>query len=137
MEDNLPLRILLVDDFPAVRRALRGLLEAHPGWEVVAEAADGNEGLREAIREQPDVAIVDVAMPGMNGLELTRALRKSLPQTAILILTQYNSPRMLDEARDAGALGFVTKSEAGLRLFSAIQAVSENRTFFGSDEHDR
>lgn len=128
----LALRILIVDDFPAIRKGLRVLLETRQNWEVVAEAIDGVEGLREITRLQPDVAVVDIAMPGMNGLELTRALRESVPGTRILILTEHNSQSMIDEARNAGAHGYVIKSDASSELLPAIQALSEHRSFFTS-----
>jgi DNA-binding NarL/FixJ family response regulator len=130
--DQLTLRILLVDDFPSVRKVLRVLLGTCQNWEVVAEAADGEEGLKEVARLQPDVAVVDISMPGMNGLELTRAVRKLVPQTKILILTEYDSQSMIDEARKAGADGYVTKSDASSKLLPAIQALSEHRQFFTS-----
>jgi DNA-binding NarL/FixJ family response regulator len=128
----LTLRILLVDDFPAVRKGLKHLVEMNEAWEVVAEAGDGQEGLQEAQRLQPDVAVVDIGMPIMNGLELTRALQKSAPNTKVLILTEQNSQRMMQEARNAGADGYVIKSHAGSELLPALEALSEERPFFSS-----
>ena len=129
-KDPLAWRILLVDDFPAVRKGLKVLLETRQNWEVVAEAADGQSGLEEVTRLCPDVAVVDISMPGMNGLELTRTLRKVVPQTQVLILTEHNSQSMIDEARSAGAQGYVVKSHASSELLPAIQALSEHRQFF-------
>ena len=129
---SLTLRILLVDDFAAVRKGLKHLVGMNRDWEVVAEACDGQEGLQEALRLQPDVAVVDISMPRMNGLELTRALRDSAPNTKVLILTEQNSPHMMQEARNAGADGYVIKSHAGSELLPAIQALSEQRPFFSS-----
>jgi DNA-binding NarL/FixJ family response regulator len=128
----LALRILLVDDFPAVRRGLKHLVESNQAWEIVAEACDGQEGLREVVRLRPDVVVVDIGMPIMNGLELTRAVRSSVPNTKVLILTEYSSQQMMREARDAGADGYVIKSYAGSELLPAIQALSEERSFFSS-----
>lgn len=128
----MTLRVLLVDDFPAVRKGLKHLVEMHQSWEVVAEASDGQEGLQEAQRLQPDVAVVDIGMPRMNGLELTRALRNSAPKTKVLILTEQNSQHMMQEARNAGADGYVIKSHAGSELLPALEALSEERPFFSS-----
>jgi len=128
----LTLRILLVDDFPAVRQGLKHLVEMNEAWEVVAEAGDGQEGLQEAERLQPDVAVVDIGMPRMNGLELTRAIQKSAPKTKVLILTEQNSQHMMQEARNAGADGYVIKSHAGSELLPALEAFSEERPFFSS-----
>jgi DNA-binding NarL/FixJ family response regulator len=126
------LRILLVDDFPAVRRGVKHLVESNQEWEIVAEACDGQEGLREVMRLRPDIAVVDIGMPRMNGLDLTRAVRNSVPNTKVLILTEYSSQQMMREARDAGADGYVIKSYAGSELLAAIQALSEERSFFSS-----
>jgi DNA-binding NarL/FixJ family response regulator len=128
----LALRILLVDDFPAVRRGVKHLVESNQEWEIVAEACDGQEGLREVVRLRPDIAVVDIGMPRMNGLDLTRAVRNSVPNTKVLILTEYSSQQMMREARDAGADGYVIKSYAGSELLAAIQALSEERSFFSS-----
>lgn len=128
----MTLRILLVDDFPAVRRGIKHLVESHQAGEVVAEACDGQEGLQEALRLQPDLAVVDIRMPRMNGLEFTRALRNSAPNTKVLILTEQNSQHMMQEARNAGADGYVIKSHAGSELLPAIRALSEQRPFFSS-----
>jgi DNA-binding NarL/FixJ family response regulator len=108
------------------------LVESNQAWEIVAEACDGQEGLREVVRLRPDVVVVDIGMPIMNGLELTRAVRSSVPNTKVLILTEYSSQQMMREARDAGADGYVIKSYAGSELLPAIQALSEERSFFSS-----
>jgi DNA-binding NarL/FixJ family response regulator len=112
------------------------LLESRKNWEIVAEAADGNEGLHAVSRLKPDVAVVDIGMPGMDGLDLTRAVRKTTPKTKILILTEYRSRSMIDEARNAGADGYVIKSDAGSDLLPAVQALSEHRDFFTSNGTD-
>ena len=128
----MTLRILLVDDFPAVRQGLKQIVEMNQAGEVVAEASDGQEGLQEAQRLQPDVAVVDIGMPKMNGLELTRALRNSAPNTKVLILTEQSSQHMMQEARDAGADGYVIKSHAGSEFLLALEALSNERPFFSS-----
>jgi DNA-binding NarL/FixJ family response regulator len=122
--------ILLVDDFPAVRLGLRAILENRDDWTVIGEAEDGEQGLAQAQRFHPSVAVVDISMPKMNGLALTREIRRLLPDTEVLIVTEHNSRQMLHEAREAGARGYIIKSEAPSQLLAAVQAISAHRTFF-------
>ncbi len=126
-------RILLVDDFPAVRSGLRTMLESRGDWEVIGEAGDGEQGLAQAQRFQPDIAVVDIGMPKMNGLTLTREIRRLLPRVEVLIVTDHDSRHMRKEAQAAGARGYVVKSQAGSHLLAAVQALSEHRVFFTSD----
>jgi DNA-binding NarL/FixJ family response regulator len=131
------LRILLADDFAIVRQGLRTLLESHDGWTVVAEAEDGQEAFDKARELVPDLVIADIGMPRMDGLELTRNLRKSLPGIEVLVVTQHNSRHMMRELIDAGARGYVVKSSVGEDLISAVQAASEHRQFVsGAVEHN-
>jgi DNA-binding NarL/FixJ family response regulator len=126
-------RILLVDDFPAVRSGLRSMLESRGDWEVIGEASDGEQGLAQAKRFQPDIAVVDITMPKMNGLTLTREIRRLLPTVEILIVTDHDSRHMLRAAQEAGANGYIVKSQAGSQLLAAVQALSEHREFFTSE----
>jgi DNA-binding NarL/FixJ family response regulator len=125
----MTIRILLVDDHPIVRQGLRTLLEGRPGWEVVGEASDGLEALDKAASLNPDVMVLDVTMPRMNGLEACRLIRKRTPGLEILFVTQHDSPQMMREAMEAGGRGYVVKSNAARDLLAAVEAVSQHRVF--------
>ncbi len=126
----MAVRILLVDDHPIVRQGLRTLLEGRSGWEVVGEASDGVEALDKVGVLQPDVVVLDVTMPRMNGLEACRLIQKQkTPGLEVLFVTQHDSPQMMREALDAGARGYVVKSNAARDLLEAVEAVSQHRVF--------
>jgi DNA-binding NarL/FixJ family response regulator len=125
----MTIRILLVDDHPIVRQGLKTLLEGHSGWEVIGEAADGAEAVEKAKNLSPDVMVLDVTMPRMNGLEACRMLRQQCPGLEILFVTQHDSPQMMREALEAGARGYVVKSNAARDLLAAVDAVSQHRVF--------
>jgi len=125
-------RLLLVDDFPAVRSGLWTMLESRGDWEIIGEAGDGEQGLAQAKRFQPNIAVVDIGMPKMYGLTLTREIRHLLPCVPILIVTDHDSRHMRQEAQAAGARGYVVKSQVGSHLLAAVQALSEHRVFFTS-----
>src|ERR1700676_3899539 len=127
---SMPVRILVVDDHPVVRHGIRTLLGPHADWEVVDEAEDGVEAVEKADRLRPDVVVLDLSMPRMNGLEACRLIRKNVPESEILIVTQHNSPQMMREAFKANAKGYVVKSDAGRDLVDAVDAVSQHK-FFG------
>ena len=125
----MTIRILVVDDHPIVRQGLKTLLEGHSGWEVIGEASDGAEAVEKARNLSPDVMVLDVTMPRMNGLEACRLIRRHSPDMEILFVTQHDSPQMMREALEAGARGYVVKSNAARDLLAAVEAVSQHRVF--------
>jgi DNA-binding NarL/FixJ family response regulator len=125
----MTVRILVVDDHPVVRQGLKALLGACAEWEIVDEAEDGIEALEKAERLQPDVVVLDVSMPGMDGLEACRRIRRTVPKAEILMVTQHDSPQMMREALVAGARGYVVKSDAARDLLAAIDMVSRHEFF--------
>jgi DNA-binding NarL/FixJ family response regulator len=126
----LKLRILIADDHEVVRRGLSSLLQANDGWEVCAEAADGREAVEKAKRLKPDFIILDIGMPNLNGLAATRQLAQHDPNFKIIVLTISDSDQVIREALDAGARGFVLKSDAGRDLVAAIEALQRGQMFF-------
>jgi DNA-binding NarL/FixJ family response regulator len=124
------LRILIADDHELARRGIRTLLEGHPGWEVCGEARDGREAVELAIGTKPDVILLDIGMPNLNGLEAARQILGALPEVAILILTMQDSDQVVREVLRAGARGFLLKSDAGHDLAAAVEALQLQRTFF-------
>ena len=126
------LRILVADDHEVVRHGVRSLLEGRTGWEVCAEAADGREAVDKAIHLKADVVILDIGMPNLNGLEATRQILRSLPQARVLILTMHESEQVVREVLEAGARGFLLKSDAGRDLVAAVEALQRHKTFFTS-----
>jgi DNA-binding NarL/FixJ family response regulator len=127
-----PLRILVADDHEIVRRGLVSLLKAHPGWEVCAEAQDGRQAVEKVKELKPDVVILDIGMPNLNGLEATRQMLRDNPQSKILILTITDADEIVRAVLDAGARGFVLKSDAVRDLLAAVEALLSNKTFFTS-----
>lgn len=130
----MTIRILVVDDHPIVRQGLKTLLEGHSGWEIIGEASDGAEALEKTRELNPDVMVLDVTMPRMNGLEACRLLRRQYPDLEILFVTQHDSPQMMREALEAGARGYVVKSNAARDLLAAVEAVSQHRVFTALNE---
>lgn len=124
------LRILIADDHELARRGIRALLEAHPDWEVCGEARDGREAVELAHATTPDVILLDVGMPNLNGLEAARQILATSPDVAILILTMQDSDQVVREMLRAGARGFLLKSDAGKDLVAAVEALQLQRTFF-------
>jgi DNA-binding NarL/FixJ family response regulator len=123
------LRILVVDDHDVVRHGVRALLESHEGWTVVGEAADGSRALALSRRLRPDVAVVDLTMSGISGLELTRRIHETSPRTEIVVLTVHESADALRQVTAAGARAFVAKSDAGRTLLEAVALAAQHENF--------
>lgn len=123
------MRILLADDHDIVRRGLRQLL-TRPGWEVCAEAKNGREAMALAEQFKPDVAVMDVGMPDLNGLEAARQIHKRLPNTRIVILTLHFTDQLVRDIVESGARAYVMKSDADRDLVAAIEALSHGRSYF-------
>ncbi len=123
-------RILVADDHEIVRRGLCELLQKHEGWEVCGEACNGREAVEMAKQLKPDVVIVDIGMPFLNGLDATRQLRQHDPHFKVIVLTITDSDQVIREALDAGARGFVLKSDAARDLVAAVEALQSKRMFF-------
>jgi DNA-binding NarL/FixJ family response regulator len=126
------LRILIADDHEVVRRGLVSLLQGHEGWEVVGEAVDGRDAVEKAAKLRPELVILDIGMPNLNGLDATRRILHAEPRTMVLVLTIDNTEQIMREVLNAGARGFLLKSDAGRDLVSAVEALQSHRTFFTS-----
>ena len=123
------LRILLADDHALLRRGARTILQARRGWKIVAEAANGREALEKTLKLKPDVAILDISMTELDGVEVTRQIRKLLPNVKVLVLTMHESDQMIRRALDAGANGYLLKSDFVDHLPKAVKAVADNKSF--------
>jgi DNA-binding NarL/FixJ family response regulator len=123
-------RILIADDHEVVRSGLRSILEAHEGWQVIAEAADGKEAIVKAVETKPDVAIIDYSLPTMNGVEATRQIRARVPSAEVLIFTMHDSDVLIGEVLEAGARAYLLKSDAKQYLIAAVESLSRGKPFF-------
>lgn len=126
------LRLLIADDHAVVRAGLRALLESRKGWEVCAEAADGRDAVEKAARFKPDVIILDIGMPLLNGVEAARRIHKSLPNAEILILTMHQSDELVQQVVEAGARGYILKDEADRVLHAAVEALRQHKPYFST-----
>ena len=128
-----PIRILLADDHTVMRRGLRMLLESRPEFKVVAEASDGRQAVQQAEETQPDVAVVDIAMPNFSGIEAAQRIISAQPRTAVVILSMHSDEGYVLRALKAGAKGYLLKDSAEGDLMEAIKAVHQGKTFFSPE----
>ncbi len=123
-------RILIADDHDVVRSGLRSILEARPGWEIVAEAADGREAITKALETKPDVAVIDYSLPLVTGIEATRQILKREPLTEILIFTMHDEDVVIRSVLEAGARGYLLKADAKQYLVTAVESLGAHKPFF-------
>jgi DNA-binding NarL/FixJ family response regulator len=126
------LHILIADDHEMVRRGLRATIEAHPNWQVAGEASDGRQAVKLAGTLHPDLIVLDINMPQLNGLEATRQIRAETPGSRVLILTVHESSQVVREVLQAGAQGYLLKSDAGRELDSAVESLLADKPYFTS-----
>ena len=125
----MPLRILVVDDHAVVRRGVRSLLESHEGWEVCGEATTGRDAVEQSRRLRPDVVVMDLSLPELNGLDATRHILKDAPETEVLVLTMHQSEELARDVLQAGARGYVLKSDADENLIAAVENLRQHKPF--------
>ena len=124
------LRLLLGDDHTLVRHGLRKILEERPQWEVVAEVGNGREAIRQAVALKPDVAIIDIGMPLLNGIDATQQIVKRVPETRVLVLSMHSDEAYVTRALQAGATGYMLKDSAGHDLLKGVESVANRQAFF-------
>ena len=123
------LHILIADDHGLVRRGARVVLHSVRGWQVVGEATNGREAVEKAVELKPDVTVVDISMPELDGVEVVRQIREAVPDTKVLVLTMHESDQMVRRALDAGAHGYILKSDLTDSLPKAVRALAEGKRF--------
>ena len=126
-------RILVADDHEVVRKGLVALLAQRPDWQICAEAANGREAVKLALKFRPNVAVIDLSMPELNGLEATRQIRHEVPETEVLVFSMYENEQFVRDLLAAGARGYVLKSDVATQLITAIETVARHKPFFTSD----
>jgi len=124
------LRILVADDQECIRQGIRALIEASPGLEVCGEAVNGEEAVQKTIEMQPDLVVLDITMPVMNGLDAAKMIRSCSPDTPILIVSIHNIETMIEDAKRIGVQGFVAKAQASELLVDAIQSIMQHQKYF-------
>lgn len=124
------LRILIADDHDLIRRGVKSLLQAHPGWEVCAEAHTGREAVSKADELKPDIVILDISMPELNGIEAARRVRKVAPNAEVLILSVHYSDQLIREILDAGVRGYMIKTDSDRDLVAAVETLAQHKPFF-------
>lgn len=124
------LRILIADDHDLLRRGVRVLLQSHPGWEVCAEASTGRDAVSKVEQLRPDIAILDISMPDLNGLEAARRIRKASPNTEVLILSVHYTDQLIRDILEAGIRGYIVKSDSDRDLIIAVETLAKHKPFF-------
>jgi DNA-binding NarL/FixJ family response regulator len=127
---NQTLRILIADDHDLLRRGAKALLQSHAGWEVCGEAATGREAVAKAEELKPDIVILDICMPDLNGVDAAKRIRKALPDTEILILSVHSPDELIPEILEAGVRGYIVKADSGRDLIAAVEALANHKPFF-------
>jgi DNA-binding NarL/FixJ family response regulator len=128
----MSLRILVVDRHAAVRRGIRSLLESHEGWEVCGEATNGRGAVAQSLGLRPDVVVMDINLPELNGLDATRAILSAAPDTEVLMLTMHHSEELARDVAEAGARGYVMKANADAHLIAAVDSLRQHKPFVAS-----
>ena len=124
------IRLLLGDDHTLMRQGLRKILEERPEWQVVAEVGDGREAVRKCLELKPDVAVLDIAMPLLNGIDATQQIVRKVPETKVLVLSMYSDEAYVTRALQAGATGYMLKDSAGKDLLKGIASVASGQAYF-------
>ena len=125
------IRVLVVDDFEPFRRLVCSIMEARPGLQIVGEASDGLEAVQKAVELKPDLILMDIGLPSLNGIEAARQIRELIPESKIIFLSQESSPEVVQETMDLGAAGYVVKVRAAIELRATVEAVA-----FGKKDAD-
>lgn len=125
-----PLRILIADDHEVVREGMRALIEHEPGWQVCGTATNGQEAVDTAKKLKPEVVVLDMTMPELDGLEALRQIKRALPNTEVVVFSAHHSEKVIEQLFDAGAKSYIQKSDAGRHLVAAIKSVAEHKPFF-------
>ena len=129
-------RILLVDDHDIVRKGIRAVLSSNPDWQICGEAGNGRDAVEAALNEKPDIIVMDINMPDLNGLEATKQILALLPRTQVRILSAFESENLVRQMLNSGARGYVLKSDISEDLVRAIEALSNGRLYFTSSVSD-
>jgi DNA-binding NarL/FixJ family response regulator len=124
------IRILIADDHEVIRRGVRDVVEQHPDWQICGEASNGRQAVELALKTIPHVALLDLMMPDMNGLEATRAIKKALPKTEVLIFTVHETDELIREVIGAGARGYLLKTDPLRNIIAAVESLIEHKPFF-------
>jgi two-component system, NarL family, response regulator NreC len=125
-----PLRILIADDHEVVREGMRTLIEHEPGWQVCGTATNGQEAVETAKKVKPEVVVLDMTMPELDGLEALRQIKRVLPNTEVVVFSVHHSEKVIEQLFDAGAKSYIQKSDAGRHLVAAIKSLAEHKPFF-------